>query len=151
MKRSRFGLVATLVLLAAAFCRADVTVTVDHNDGAIILHDLCMMVTDTSARSGVADVGRHHAHAVAVVAEQVGQHQMVCNEARFPLGAAIRPADRHGEGVQPVRRDPDFAVRLRWCAPHQRGHPITSALVELSTWRLAKRRETRSRRAAPSW
>ena len=82
---------------------------VDHDDGTIILHDLCMMVTDAGARRGVLDIGRHHADAVAVVAEQVGQHQMVCNQPGLLGRAAVGPADRHGEGVQPIGLHPHFA------------------------------------------
>jgi hypothetical protein len=58
-----------------------------------------MIVTDAGADAGVLDVMRDHADAVAVVAEQVGQHQMVGDQACFLVGAAVGAADRHGEGM----------------------------------------------------
>ena len=85
---------------------------IDHDHGAIILDDLCMMVTDAAAGGGVLDISRHHADAVAVVAVEVGQHQMVCDQPGLPVRTAIGPADRHGEGVQPIGRDPDFSYSL---------------------------------------
>lgn len=84
---------------------------VDHNYGAIIARNLCMMVTDTSARRGVLDIGRDHADAVAVVAEQVGQHQMVGDQAGLLVRAAVGPADRHGESVQTIGLYTYFAHR----------------------------------------
>src|SRR5262249_39433029 len=82
---------------------------IDHNDGTIVADDLCMMVTDTTSRSGVLYISRHHADAVAVVAEQVGEHQMVGNQLGFVRRTAVGPANRHSEGVQPVGHDPYFA------------------------------------------
>ena len=84
---------------------------VDHNYSAIIARNLCMMVTDTGARRGVLDIGRDHAHAVAVVAEQVGQHQMVGDQAGLLVRAAVGPADRHGESVQTIGLYTYFAHR----------------------------------------
>ncbi len=104
---------------------------VDHNDGTIVLDDLCMMVTDASASGRVLDIMRHHADAVTVVAEQVGEHEVVCNQPGLGLRAAIRPANRHGEGMQPVGHDPYFA--------HPRSRPSAiriSPLFSAATFRV---------------
>jgi hypothetical protein len=60
--------IASLANLAVA--RA----AVDYDHRAIVANDLCMMVADTMSRCGVLYIGGHHAHAVAVMAEEVGQH-----------------------------------------------------------------------------
>jgi len=75
---------------------------VDHDNGAIVARNLCMMVTNAGPRGRVLDVMRDHADAVAVVAEQVGQYQMVGDQTGLLVGAAVGPADRHGESVQTI-------------------------------------------------
>jgi hypothetical protein len=64
----------------------DLTVTraaIDHDHHAIVARYLCMVVTDATASRGVLDIRRHHAHAVAVMAEQVCQDQMIGDHLRF--------------------------------------------------------------------
>ena len=68
------------------FLGDDLTVSrtaIDHDHRAIVARYLCMVVTDATARRGVLDIRRHHAHAVAVMAEQVCQDQMIGDQLRF--------------------------------------------------------------------
>jgi len=114
---------------------------IDHDDGTIILHNLCMMVTDTTSRSGVLYISRHHADAVAVVAEQVGQHQVVGNQLGFPGRTAVGPANRHSEGVQPVGHDPYFAHPVL-----PLGHPFLP--FRAARFRVGRAESTACRRQA---
>jgi hypothetical protein len=86
---------------------------VDHDHRAIVANDLCVMVTDRMSRSGVLYIRGHHAHAVAVMAEEVGQHQVIGHEPGLLGRAAIGPADRHREGVQGMGHHQYFAHATR--------------------------------------
>src|SRR5215472_16888841 len=125
---------------------------IDHDHRAIVPGNLCMMVTKAGAGGGVLQIVGQHAHAVAVMAEQVGQHQMVGDQAGLFVGAAVGPADRHGKGMQPVGLDADFTHRTLPLG-HLRAFPPIFAL-EGARFRVARALSTRAhkpRRIALFW
>jgi hypothetical protein len=95
---------------------------IDRDHRAIVANDLCMLVTDTMPRSSVLYISGHHAHAVAVMAEEIGQHQVIGHQPGLLVRAAIGPADRHREGVQRIGHHPYFAHATR-TAGHTRLPP----------------------------
>jgi hypothetical protein len=95
---------------------------VDHDHRAIVPNDLCTLVTDAMSRSSVLYISGHHAHAVAVMAEEVGQHQVIGHQPGLLGRVAIGLADRHREGVQRIRHHPHFAHATR-TAGHTRLPP----------------------------
>ena len=97
---------------------------VDHDHRAIVANDLYMLVTDTMSRRSVLYISGDHAHAVAVMAEEVGQHQVIGHQPSLLSRAAVGPADRHREGVQRIRHHPHFAHAAR-TAGHSRLPPKT--------------------------
>ena len=78
------------------------TEAVEHERGAVVLHDLGPRVRHHQARVHVAHVGRDHAHAVTVVPGQVGGHQVGGDEIGFLERAAAGLDDGAGDAAQPI-------------------------------------------------
>ena len=86
---------------------AEAVLAVDHGDHRRVDHDLDRDVGHDGAVLLLRGIARHAHHAVAVVAREVGAHQVAADAAALVLRAAGRGKDVRDEGLERLRLDGD--------------------------------------------